>query len=391
MKQKGSRLVLIVAGELSGDLHGARLAKALKQADRSITLLGVGGHNMKEAGVELIHGIAHLDVVGTLGIQQAMAVVRTYTAVRHFLKTTPPDMVIFIDNPGLNLRLAKLAKSKGISIVYYVAPQVWAWHRSRVKLIARVVDHLLVILPFEEEFFRSAGVKCTFVGHPLLDDIEAHGPALKKAARKRFVLDERALVIGILPGSREREVQSHLPLMLESLARVRETLTFHTLLPIALSSTRERIEAMCRQSPVDVTCVDGQATDVMRSADLLLVASGTATLQAGFLGVPMVIVYRTSWVTYLLARWLVRIKWIGLVNIVMGRGVVPELIQHDATASRLAEQAHALLSDQTAYQSMVYELAGVRMKFGSPGAAERAAKVIIDQLRADSESAVHSA
>ncbi len=146
--------LLIVAGELSGDLHGARLAKALKQADHSITLLGVGGRNMKEAGVELIHGITHLDVVGTLGLQQGMAVLRTYSVVRHFFKTTPPDIVIFIDNPGLNLRLASVAKCLGISVIYYVAPQVWAWHRSRLKLIARVVDHMLVILPFEEELFR---------------------------------------------------------------------------------------------------------------------------------------------------------------------------------------------------------------------------------------------
>ena len=382
--------LLIVAGELSGDLHGARLATALKQADQSIRLLGVGGRNMQEAGVELIHGIAHLDVVGTLGLQQARAVVRTYSVVRRFFKTTPPDLVILIDNPGLNLRLASLAKGLGISVIYYVAPQVWAWHRSRLKLIARVVDHMIVILPFEEELFRSAGVACTFVGHPLLDDLEAKETNTRHDLRVAFGLDANRQVIGMLPGSREREVQAHLPLMLEAVARVCDGIPVQVMVAIATSVNRSRIEAMCRKYPFEVICVSGKATDVMRTADLLLVASGTATLQAGFLGTPMIIVYRTSWLTYCLARWLVQIKWIGLVNIVMGRSVVPELIQHHATPSRLAELTRSLLSDEAAYQRMADDLTGVRMKFSSPGAAKRAAEVIVKHLRACSGNTPHS-
>ena len=377
--------LLIVAGELSGDMHGAKLAKALKRVDKSLTLLGVGGQHMQEAGVDLIHGIAHLDVVGLFSSQQARAVLQAYSTVCNFLKMTLPDAVIFIDNPGLNLRLASIAKSVGILVIYYIAPQVWAWHRSRLKLIARVVDHLLVILPFEEDVFREAGVTCTFVGHPLLDDIGSHGPIAKIKARKHFQLDGIDPVIAMLPGSRECEIQAHLPLMLDALASVRLSLPFQTILPIANSIDQSGVEAICRSYPFKVTCVRGQATDVMRSADLLLVASGTATLQAGFLGIPMIIVYRTSWLTYCLARSLVQIKWIGLVNIVMGRSVVPELIQHHATSSRLADLTLSLLSDEAAYQRMADELAGVRMKFSSPpGAADRAATVIVKQLRAGS-------
>ncbi len=382
--------LLIVAGELSGDLHGARLAKALKQADQSLTLLGVGGRNMQEAGVELIHGIAHLDVVGTLGLQQARAVVRTYSAVRRFFKATPPDLVIFIDNPGLNLRLASVAKSLGISVVYYIAPQVWAWHRSRLKLIARVVDHMIVILPFEEELFRSVGVACTFVGHPLLDDLEDEGTNTRDDLRAALGLDANRQVIAMLPGSREKEIQAHLPLMLEAVAQVCDGIPAQVVVAMATSVDRSRVETMCRDYPFEVMCVSGRATDVMRSADLLLVASGTATLQAGFLGIPMIIVYRTSWLTYCLARWLVQIEWIGLVNIVMGRSVVPELIQHHATPSRLAELTRSLLTDEVSCQRMADDLAGVRMKFGPPGAAERAAAVIVKHLRASSGSAAHS-
>ena len=373
--------LLIVAGELSGDMHGARLAKALRRIDQSIILRGVGGRNMKEAGVDLIHGIAHLDVVGTFGFQQARAALRTYFSVRNFLKSTPPDLIIFIDNPGLNLRLASLAKSLGISVIYYVAPQVWAWHRERLKLIARVVDHLIVILPFEEEVFRSAGVPCTFVGHPLLDEIEMQSHGTKKDIRKHFLLEESDLVVAILPGSRAREIKTHLPLMLESLTQVSQSMHFQTILPIAQSVDQPSVEAVCRQYSFDVKCVSGRAIDVMRSADVVLVASGTATLQAGFLGIPMIIVYRTSWLTYCLARWLVKIKWIGLVNIVMGRSVVPELIQHQATPSRLAELIQTLVSDEVTYQRMVDELSAVRTKFTPPGAADRAAAVIVKHLR----------
>tara|TARA_B100002003_G_scaffold224740_1_gene230289 strand:- start:77 stop:1222 length:1146 start_codon:yes stop_codon:yes gene_type:complete len=373
--------LLIVAGELSGDMHGARLAKALRRIDQSIILRGVGGRNMKEAGVDLIHGIAHLDVVGTFGFQQARAALRTYFSVRNFLKLTPPDLIIFIDNPGLNLRLASLAKSLGISVIYYVAPQVWAWHRERLKLIARVVDHLIVILPFEEEVFRSAGVPCTFVGHPLLDEIEMQSHGTKKDIRKHFLLEESDLVVAILPGSRAREIKTHLPLMLESLTQVSQSMHFQTILPIAQSVDQPSVEAVCRQYSFDVKCVSGRAIDVMRSADVVLVASGTATLQAGFLGIPMIIVYRTSWLTYCLARWLVKIKWIGLVNIVMGRSVVPELIQHQATPSRLAELIQTLVSDEVTYQRMVDELSAVRTKFSPPGAADRAAAVIVKHLR----------
>ncbi len=383
--------LLIVAGELSGDLHGARLAKALKQADHSITLLGVGGRNMKEAGVELIHGITHLDVVGTLGLQQGMAVLRTYSVVRHFFKTTPPDIVIFIDNPGLNLRLASVAKCLGISVIYYVAPQVWAWHRSRLKLIARVVDHMLVILPFEEELFRSAGVACTFIGHPLLDDLQDNTKAnTRDSLRVTFGLDPTRQVIAMLPGSREKEVQSHLRLMLEAVARICDRVPVQVVVAIATSVDRAHIETICRNYPFEVTCVSGQATDVMSSADLLLVASGTATLQAGFLGIPMVIVYRTSWVTYCLARWLVQVKWIGLVNIVMGRSVVPELIQHHATPFRLAELTRLLLSDQASSQRMADDLACIRMKFRSSGAADRAAAVILEHLKKRFFNGAHS-
>ena len=382
--------LLIVAGEPSGDMHGAKLANALKKEDQSIRLFGVGGQHMQEAGVDLIHGISSLDVIGTPTFQQARTVAQTYTIVRRFLKTTPLDLVIFIDNPGLNLKLASIAKHNGVSVIYYVAPQIWAWHRSRVKYIANVVDHIITILPFEDELFRSEGVACTFVGHPLLDDIVTRDHVIKDRARKHFALTERCPVIAILPGSRDREVKTHLPLMLEALQRIRQTMWFQVILPIAQSIDRKSIETVCRRYPLDVKCIDGQAIDAMKAADLLLVASGTATLQGAFLGVPMIIVYRTSWITYCLARWLIQIEWIGLVNIVMGRSVVPELIQHRATPSRLAALIRFLLSDEASYQRMVNDLTGIRIKFGPPGAVDRAAAVIVRHLKKNAGNGMRS-
>ncbi len=372
--------LLIVAGELSGDMHGAMLAQALKQEDDSLFILGVGGRYMKEAGIDIVHGIEDLDVVGTIGIKQAKAVLKTYLKVRGFLKVTPPDLVVFIDNPGLNLKLAAVAKSEGIKVIYFIAPQVWAWHKSRVKQMKRVIDHLITILPFEEQFFLSAGIPSTFVGHPLLERIGPYESSAKEKLRNSFSISQSDLVIGVLPGSRSSEVRAHLPTMLKALLDVRLTSKFQVLIPVAESLDKSAIEAICQVYPFKIQCVHGRAVDVMKAADLLLVASGTATLQAGFLGVPMIIVYRTSWITYFLARCLIKVRWIGLVNIVMGRSVVPELIQHDFNRSKLSGLVQSLLSDHGYYHDMCNDLAEVRKKTHSLGAAKRAARIILHHL-----------
>ncbi len=368
--------ILIVTGEASGDLHGANLATALRMLRPDAELLGVGGSKMKAAGVRLIQGIERLDAIGLVGLAQLRAVVRTYRALVRFLRETPLDAVVFIDNPGLNLRLARAAKKAGHRVFYYIAPQIWAWHGRRISLIARVVDHMLVILPFEKELYRQAGVRCDFVGHPLLDAV---APSYDRTElRKRFGVERATRVIGLLPGSREQEVRSLLPVMLDAAAKLtREDPQVQFLVAQASSISANLIEELSAGAKVMVRTLPDQANEVMAASDLLLVASGTATLQAAVVGTPMVLLYRVSWLTYWVARWLITVNCIGLVNLVAGRRIIPELIQQEATAERLAEEARRLLRDQSAYSEMCAALRAVREQLGEPGASRRAAEAIL--------------
>lgn len=372
--------ILIVTGEASGDLHGANLARAIRTLRPDVELLGVGGGKMKAAGVRLVQGIERLDAMGLVGLAQLRAAVRTYRTLARFLRENPLDAVVFIDNPGLNLRLARAAKKAGHRVFYYIAPQIWAWHGSRISLIVRVVDHMIVILPFEEALYRQAGVRCDFVGHPLLDAV---APSYDRdELRKRFGVGGATRVIGLLPGSREKEVRSLLPMMLEAAARLaREDAGVQFLVAQASSISTELIEELSAGMTVKVKTLPDQPNEVMAASDLLLVASGTATLQAAVIGTPMILVYRASWLTYWLARWLITVNWIGLVNIVAGRRIIPELIQHEATAERLVEEARRLLQDQSAYSEMRAALHMVREQLGKPGASRRAAELILAECR----------
>ena len=373
--------ILIVTGEASGDLHGANLAIALRSLRPDIHILGMGGSRMRAAGVDIIRDIGGHDVVGLIGLTQLRGVLRTYFALARFLRTTPLDAIVFIDYPAFNLRMARIAARAGHRVVYYIAPQIWAWRPGRMGLIARVVHRMIVVLPFEEELYRKAGVPCDFVGHPLLDAV---APAYDRSdLRKRFGLDGDAPVVGLLPGSRESEVQALLPIMVKAAARLafrhpglRLVLAQASSVPDAL------VEPVVAASDLDILVMKDQANEVMAACDLLLVASGTATLQAAIIGTPMVIAYRASRLTYWIARSVIRIGWIGLVNIVAGRALVPELIQHDATPERLSEEAERLLGNQGDYQGMLAGLHAVRASLGEPGASTRAAAVVLAECRA---------
>ncbi len=369
--------ILIVTGEASGDLHGAHLARALRSLNPDVELVGVGGAKMRAAGVTLIHGIEQLGIVGLLGLGQVRAVFRTYRVVSRFLKAERLDAVVFVDNPGLNLeRLAPVAKGAGHRVVYYISPQIWAWRPKRINLIRRVVDRMIVILPFELELYRDAGVPCDFVGHPLLDSV---APTFDQAElRKRFGLADASPVIGILPGSRESEVRALLPLLAGAVERLGETRHGTGVVLAQAPSVADGLLLECWPSgqPAPVVVQD-QASEVMAAADLLLVASGTATLQAALVGTPMIIVYRAFWLTYWIARALVTVDCIGLVNLVAGRRIVPELLQREATVERIAAEASRLLDDPVAAETMRAELRAVRASLGEPGASRRAAQAIL--------------
>lgn len=372
--------ILIITGEASGDLHGANLAKALKDLDPTVSLVGIGGAAMAEAGVQLVRDIGKFDIIGMVGPSAIAAVVRRFLAMRRLFRSEPWDAVVFIDHPGLNLRYAYFAKAAGLRVLYYIAPQVWAWRPGRIHWIKRRVDHVMVILPFEKAIYDRAGIPCTFVGHPLLDAV---APEYDRARlRRKFQLEPQGRVIGLLPGSRSGEVEALLPIILDAAEKLlrREPKT-QFILAQASTIQDNLLQPLLHRSLVPVTVVKEQASEVMAVSDLVLVASGTATLQAAVVGTPMVLLYRTTWATYWFARVLIRVNWIGLVNLVANRGIVPELIQQEATATRLSQEAFRLLGDPKAYQEMKSALLDVRCALGDPGASQRAAAVVLKECR----------
>lgn len=375
------RRVLIITGEASGDLHGAHLAAALKAQAPDVMVLGVGGPRMRAAGVELVQDIGHVAVIGLVGPSAARTIARRILTLRRILRKEPLDLVVLIDNPGLNFHFARIAKQEGLRVVYYIAPQLWAWRPRRMRWMQRRVDHVMVILPFEEELYRRAGVPCTFVGHPLLDDV---APSYDRdRLRAAYGIPRDACVIGLLPGSRTGEVKSLLPVFLEAARLLQQDRAARLILAVAETVEQETIKRMCDEAGLDVRLVPQDPNGVMAAADLLFIASGTATLQAAIIGTPMVIAYKSTWPTYLLARLLVRVGSIGLANIVAGKPFIPELIQHRATPQNLAGEARRILDDAAYRDGMRAEMARVRALLGGPGASARAAAVVLDQLRAE--------
>jgi lipid-A-disaccharide synthase len=373
--------ILIITGEASGDLHGANLANALKARDPQVSLTGIGGAAMEAAGVQLVREGGRLDIIGMVGPSAIVAVIRRFLAMRRLFRSAPWDAVVFVDNPGLNLRYAYFAKRAGLRVFYYIAPQIWAWRPGRIHWIKQRVDHVLVVLPFEKSIYDKAGILCTFVGHPLLDAVASQYDPM--SLRTKFNLASEGRVIALLPGSRTREVQCLLPILLDAADKLasREPKT-QFILAQASTIHDNLLQSLLRQSPVPVTVVKGQASEAMAVSDLALVVSGTATLEAAVVGTPLILLYRTTPLTFWLARYLIQVRWIGLVNLVAGRTVAPELIQSDATGQRLYEEALRILEDRSAYAEMKRSLAKVRADLGEPGASTRAAEVVLAACRA---------
>ncbi|MGQ0810409.1 MAG: lipid-A-disaccharide synthase [Nitrospiraceae bacterium] len=372
--------ILIVTGEASGDLHGANLAKALKELDPKVSILGIGGAALRAAGVELAPGVAPLDIMGLVGPSDLKALFQRVVGIRRILRQEPFDLVVLIDHPGLNFHFARIAKSTGRRVLYYIAPQLWAWRPGRMRWMQQRIDHVVVILPFERALYQRAGVPCTFVGHPLLDAV---APSYdQRDVRRRLGLEAPGCVIGLLPGSRTAEVRALLPVLLDAARRLMDEQPNAQFILAQASSIRDDLlQGILATASVKVQVYRDQANEVMAASDLLLVSSGTATLQAAVVGTPMILLYRTTWPTYWLARLVIRVKWIGLVNLVAGRQVVPELIQQEASAKRVAAEAARLLRDRTAYNEMKAALRAVRESLGSPGASRRAAEVVLSMCQ----------
>ncbi len=368
------RSVLLVAGEASGDLNGAALVAALRRRDPSLEVWGVGGERLRGAGM---HTLVDTATVTTMGFVETFGtlgrLLSTYRQLKRFMVERRPALVVLIDFPEFNLFLAKRAKRLGIPVFYYIAPQVWAWRRGRVRKIARRVDRLGVAFPFEPALYPGRDF-ARFVGHPLLDVVQPSRPREETLAR--YQLDPRRPVLALLPGSRKKEVRH---LLAPSLAAAQQLAGEGWQAIIALAATltrRDLADALGGSLPAVPIAAD-DTYNVVHAADAVLVASGTATLETALLGRPMVIMYRVAPLTYALARLLVRVASVGMPNIILGRPVFPELIQGAVTGDTLAaalREVHARRGELSA------ALAEVRAKLGAPGAADRAAQLALELL-----------
>jgi len=374
--------ILIVAGEASGDLHGARLVRAMTEKEPGIRFYGIGGGNLKEAGVDLWADAADMAVVGlTEVLSKLREILMVMGRLKKSLRLLKPDLVILIDYPDFNLPLARSAKKYGIPVFYYISPQVWAWRKGRIKTLSRIVDRMAVVLPFEEALYRQAGVDATFVGHPLLDVVEAASP--REETLHRFGLRDQVTTVALLPGSRKGEVSRLLPAMLKAARLLTEKVKpVQFLLPLAATLDeawmRERIAGA--DAP-EIRLVRGATYDAVAAADAAVVVSGTATLETALLGTPLIVIYKVSALSYLIGRMLISVDHIGLVNIVAGKTVAPELIQHEANPERIAAEVLAILSDNDRRRAIRDELSRIREKLGRPGAAQRAADLALELLR----------
>jgi lipid-A-disaccharide synthase len=375
-----SKRIMIVAGEASGDLHGANLVKEALKADPSLSFFGIGGSGMRAAGVTTLVDASEIAVVGLVEVISHFPVIyRAFTTLRKILENDPPELLILIDYPDFNLRLAKIAKKARVRVLYYISPQVWAWRVGRVKKIGRVIDRMAVVFPFEAPFYEKEGIPVTFVGHPLVDTVH---PAMSRSeAQEAFGLDSGRKTIGLFPGSRRQEIKNLLPVILESAAvLLRRFPDVQFILPLASSLKRADIDPFLESSGLDIIVVEGSGYDVMQVCDAIISVSGTVTLEIAMIGVPMVIIYKVSPLTYMIGRHLIRVDHIGICNIVAGERVVKELIQQDAVPDKIAAEITRILTDTEYAQSIKKRLGLIKTKLGSGGCSARVAEIAVKML-----------
>lgn len=364
---------MMIAGEASGDNHGASVASRIRHYLPDTELFGIGGPRMSEAGVRILVDAARLAVVGLVEVISHFPVIYgAWRTVTHIIDTDPPDLLILIDYPDFNLRVARRAKERGVKVLYFISPQIWAWRPGRVHSIARRVDRMAVVFPFEAPLYEAAGVPVDFVGHPLLDTVPPPGDRVD--SRRRFGLDPDRPVVGLFPGSRRSEIRTLLPTIVQSAQRLlQERPDLQFIIPIA-STLSEGDVALLSEEGVSALLVRGRSLEVMDACDAIITVSGTVTLEIALKGVPMVIIYRVSPLTYAIGKRLVRVDHIGLCNIVAGERVVPELIQQDAEPGKICREIGRFLDEPPYAEQVRARLRAIRDRLGEPGAADRVAR-----------------
>ncbi len=372
---EGQKKVLIVSGEASGELYGALLAERLFDRYSDILIYGVGGERMRKAGVKLIG-----EITGAFGITETFSSLsrlqKNYDSIIRCLDTEHPEVVVLIDFPDFNLKVARAAKERGLKVLYYVGPQVWAWRKKRIRTIVSLTDAIAVILPFEEEIYRKNGARCEFVGHPIMEEILAVKGS-RGFIRQSLGLRPDGEVLALLPGSRDSELKRLLPLYLEVVGELsRRYGSLQYILPLAVSVDRKAHRALLgRLQDRGVRLVDGRSTEALMAADYALIASGTATLQAALIGVPMVVVYKLFPLTYIIGRLVVNVKYISLVNILYGGEIVKELIQWKANKSNVLAEIERLIREETVRRNMKKAFNEIRDIYYDKRPSERVAEM----------------
>ncbi len=372
------KCVMIIAGETSGDAHGAHLVRAMKKKDPSLFFCGIGGDALKAAGVKILVDAKELSVVGITEVfAKIPKVLNGISTIKKVLQSLHPDLIILIDFPDFNLHIASIAKKHKVPVLYYVSPQIWAWRSGRIRKIKQNVDHMAVILPFEEDYYTRHNIPVTFVGHPILD---SYSPLDKKKSDHGAALPP---VIGLLPGSRTSEIARNLPLMLASASILQNRFKdIKFLLSIAPAISREWVESFV--NPYQNTCrielVPGNILEIFEKSTLIIAASGTVTLETAIYGVPMVIMYKISPASYMLGRALIEVDHIGLVNIIANERVVPELIQGDASPGKIASTVSDLLNNPLELLRIKEKLKLVKSRLGEAGASEKTADIGLSLL-----------
>jgi len=368
--------IMMIAGEVSGDVHGAGLIRCLARNNDNLDFYGIGGLKMLR---ENFRPYYMLDTLQTHGLVEVVShlprLYKTLWRMRNALDEERPDVLILIDYPGFNLKLAAYAKEKGIPVIFFNSPQIWAWRKGRLKTIKRVIDKMIVLFPFEERIYQQAGVDVSWVGHPLLD--QKIDEKDNRAFLEQYGLLDDLPILAIAPGSRPSEMRKHLPTLLKSLPLIQEEVgEINCIIPVAESLDIDEVKEIIEHANVKVTLTREQFLETIQACDAAVVASGTASLQTGLALKPFAIVYQVSQITFWIASYLANTSFIGLVNILAGKEIVPELLQNDFNSKKVAETGVRLLQDKDYRVKMICELEKTRAMLGDQGAYEKAARCI---------------
>jgi lipid-A-disaccharide synthase len=382
MPQHKPLKILFSAGESSGDQHAANMFLELKKQQPDIQGIGMGGAKMAQAGIDIRYDSANIAVIGVVEVVKHYAEIRrALKLMQQLVATERPDLLVCVDYKEFNFKLARYAKQQGIKVLFYVSPQVWAWRPGRVKAYGQVIDMMAVIFPFETAYYDAENVPVRYVGHPSVDKV--HAQHSKDEDLTRFGLDKNKPIVGLLPGSRANEIKRMLPVMLSAAEKVQADLPgCQFILPQADSISDALLESYTSQSSLKITVIKNQPYDVIQCCGAVMTTSGTATLEIALLTVPMVIAYKLSSLTYWLGRWLVNTPFIGLPNIVSGKGIIKELIQHDATAENLAAEITRILTDKAYADEMRQNLSQVKQQLGQGGGSKNMAQLALEMLLA---------